>query len=243
MSLTTLKPINLAAESGDLVLIRNHAFFADITGDEFEEMGLHHRYKEAYPGEYIYFDAQEHNNLYFLKEGFVKIGYINGFGEEVIKEIIAPGDVFGQIMLEPNNLNGEFAQAYKSQVSLCMFRVADFEKLIKVKPGLALRYARQVGEKLNRIENKLVNLLHSDVKHRILLFLDDLAKQGDVQPDGSVIIPVPITHADIAALIASTRQTVTVLLGEFQKEGIIDFVKRRLVLKNPGRVKKALAAA
>ncbi len=228
--------------SDDLLLIRKHAFFADINEQEFEAMGLHHRYKEAAPNDFIYFDAHEHRNLYFLKDGFVKIGYINQHGQEVVKDIISPGDVFGQIMLEPNNLHGEFAQAFKSSVSICMFRVADFELLIRAKPNLALRYAKQMGEKLNRLENKMVNLLHSDVRRRVLYFLADLQRQGLKQPDGSVLIPVPITHADIASLIASTRQTVTALLGDLQKEGIIDFIKRKLVIKQPEELVVALEA-
>ena len=57
---------------------------------------------EAKKGDYIYFDSHFHNKLYFIKDGFIKIGYVNDSGEEIIKEIIHKGEIFGQFTLEKN---------------------------------------------------------------------------------------------------------------------------------------------
>ena len=110
------------------LLIRNYDLFSHITDEEYEELNLDHHFIEAPKGEYIYFDSKFHNKLYFLKGGTIKIGYIDDEGKEVVKEIIREGEVFGQFTLERDNLNGEFAQAYKGDVSLCAFNIEDFEK-------------------------------------------------------------------------------------------------------------------
>ena len=39
--------------------------------------------------------------------------------------------MFGQYTLKKNNLIGEFAKAYKSDVLLCAFNIEDFEKITK----------------------------------------------------------------------------------------------------------------
>jgi CRP/FNR family transcriptional regulator, cyclic AMP receptor protein len=211
------------------LLIRNYDLFSHISDEEYEELRLVHHFIEARKDEYIYFDSQYLNKLYFLKGGIIKIGYIDEGGKEIIKEIIQEGEVFGQFSLERNNLNGEFAKAHKSDVSLCAFDIHDFEKLLTKKPELALHYSKQVGQKLRKLENRLVNLLHKDVKTRLAGFLIILAKnEGESENGDAFTIQNFLTHEDIAQLIGSTRQTVTTILNELETDGFIK-VNRKII--------------
>jgi len=212
-----------------LLLIRNYDLWAHLSDEEYDELGVDHCFIEADKGEYIYFEAQHHNKLYFIKEGFIRIGYIDEEGREVIKEIIQKGEFFGQITLERNNLNGEFAQAYKTGVSLCAFTIEDFEKFLQKKPTLALKYSKKVGAKLRNIENRLVNLLNKDVKARLVHFLCQLIQQktGEQTPKG-YCIPNYLTHEDIAHLIGSRRQTVTSELNELEAAGLLVYDRKNI---------------
>ena len=170
-----------------MILIRNYDLWCNLSDEEYGELNIEHRYIEAPKGEYIYFEAHNHNRLYFIKEGYIKIGYIDNDGNEKVKEIIRKGEIFGQFTLERSNLRGEFAQAYKNNVSLCAFTIDEFEKLLKKRPELALKYSKQVGAKLRNIENRLVNLLNKDVKTRLLNFLWQLVEQdlGESTTEGT----------------------------------------------------------
>lgn len=210
------------------LLIRNYDLWAHLTDEEYDELNIMHNFIEARKGDYIYFEAFHHNKLYFVKEGYIRIGYIDDSGREVIKEIIQKGELFGQITLEKNSLNGEFAQAYKSGVSLCAFSIEDFQKLLQKKPALALKYSKQVGSKLRYIENRLLNLLKKDVKPRLLHFLWQLAQKHYVQSSNTVCIPNYLTHENIANLIGSSRQTVTTLINELAAEGLITYNRNEI---------------
>lgn len=204
----------------NLLLIRNYDLWAHISEEEYEALNLVHNFIEANKNEFIYFDAHFHNKLYFLKDGFIKIGYFDDSGREIVKEIIRKGEVFGQITLERNNLQGEFAKAYKANVSLCAFNIEDFEKICAVKPTISLRYSRLVGTQLKKIENRLVNLLHKDVRTRLINFLLLLGSNATVT-NNSVTFPIFLTHEDIAQLIGSSRQTVTTTLNELEASGLL----------------------
>jgi CRP/FNR family transcriptional regulator, cyclic AMP receptor protein len=210
------------------LLIRNYDLWANLTDEEYEELNIVHNFIEARKGDYIYFEAFHHNKLYFVKEGYLRIGYIDDSGREVIKEIIQKGELFGQITLEKNSLNGEFAQAYKSGVSLCAFSIDDFQNLLKKKPALALKYSKQVGNKLRYIENRLLNLLNKDVKTRLINFLWQLAQKHLTHPSNAVCIPNFLTHEDIANLIGSSRQTVTTLINELVSEQLITYTRNEI---------------
>src|ERR1700744_1010367 len=145
-----------------MLLIRNYDLWCHLSEDEYRDLKVEHRVIEVPKGEYIYFEAYNHNKIYFVKEGNVKIGYIDQEGHEKVKEIIRKGELFGQFSLERNNLHGEFAQAYKENVSICAFTIDDFERLLKNRPDLALKYSKHVGAKFRHIQNLLGNLLNKD---------------------------------------------------------------------------------
>ena len=212
-----------------MLLIRNYDLWAHLTDEEYEELGLVHNFIEARKGDFIYFDSHLLNKLFFIKEGFIRIGYINEKGEEVVKEIIQKGEVFGQFTLLKNNLNGEFAQAFKSDVSLCAFNIDDFERILLRKPQLAIHYSRQMGQKLRNTENRILNLLNKDVRTRLIGFFYQLAMQNGCKEDqGACSIENFLTHDDIARLIGSSRQTVTTIINELEAEGMLSFSRQQI---------------
>ncbi|OQP41059.1 hypothetical protein A4H97_15795 [Niastella yeongjuensis] len=231
--------------SGDdkWLLIRNYDLWAHLTDQEMEDLNIVHNFIEAPKGDYIYFEAFHHNKLYFVKEGFIRIGYIDDSGREVIKEIIQKGELFGQITLEKNSLNGEFAQAYKSEVNLCAFAIDDFQKLLEKKPLLALKYSKMVGFKLRRIESRLVNLLNKDVKSRLLNFLWQLVQKHGDSNAGSTCIPNYLTHEDIANLIGSSRQSVTTLFNELATDGLVTYNRREICFPDVKKIQNHYTGA
>ena len=117
------------------------------------------------------------NCLYFIKNGYIRTGFLDSNGNKVIKDILKPGDFFGQIGLERDTLNGEFAQTIKSSVSLCSFTVDNFIALLKKKPQLAIKYSKLTGLRMKRFENRLINILQKDAKTRLILFLEQLLRE------------------------------------------------------------------
>lgn len=219
------------------LLIRNYDLWSHLTDEEYDELNVVHNFIEAKKGDYVYFEAFHHQRLYFIKDGFIRIGHIDEEGNEVIKEIIQKGEIFGQVTLEKNNLKGEFAQAYKKDVSLCSFTIDDFEKLLKKKPELALKYNKQVGAKLRHVESRLVSLLNKDVKTRLINFFVYLFQTSETTTTTKgTCISNHLTHEDIAHLIGSSRQTVTTLINELETEGWVQFTRQEICFPDVKRI-------
>ncbi|MEO7307306.1 MAG: Crp/Fnr family transcriptional regulator [Ferruginibacter sp.] len=221
-----------------LLLLRGFDIFQHITDEEYIELDLVHNYVEATNGEYIYFPHQNRNKLYFAKDGFIKLGYIDEEGNEVIKEIIQKGEVFGQLTLEKNNDRDEFAQAYKSNVSLCAFTMEDFLRLLQRKPEMAIAFSFHLGNKLRKVENRLLNILNKDVKSRLAQLLLQLAVDNHSIGDNKTVIDKFLTHDDMARLIGSSRQTVTTTLNQFEKQDLITVSKNKIAINDIALLKK-----
>jgi CRP/FNR family cyclic AMP-dependent transcriptional regulator len=227
------------AEGENMLLIRNYDLWCHLSEEEYADLKVQHHVMDVPKGEYIYFEAYNHNKIYFVKEGYIKIGYIDNEGREKIKEIIQKGELFRQFSLERSNLHGEFAQAYKNDVSLCAFTIDDFEKLLKNRPDLALRYSKQVGAKLRNIENRLLNLLNRDVKTRLIHFLWQLVEQNLVESTAEgFCMPNYLTHEEIASLIGSSRQTVTTMINELETEGILSYNRQEICFLDVKKLQK-----
>ncbi len=213
------------------LMLRNYDLWCHLSDEEYEDLHVTHQFIEAKKGDYIYFDSHHLNKLYFVKDGYIKIGYVDEEGNEIIKEIIKEGEIFGQFALERTNLNGEFARAYKGNVSLCAFTIEDFEKLLTNKPGLAIKYSKQVGEKLRRAEFRLISMLNKDVRSRLLAFFYHLAMaEGYDGNSFSYSFNNFLTHDDVAKLIGSARQTVTTFINQLEDEGLLKITRKKILI-------------
>ena len=210
------------------------ALFSDFADEDYVQLdGLMH--KEIRFGEYIYFEAFQHPNIYFIKTGLVRLGYLDQDGNKIVKDILRPGEFFGQVSLQNENLNGEFAQAVKSGVTLCYFTLDSFNRLLTNYPKLTMKYTRMSGHRLRRSENRIENLLRNDVKTRLKMFLDQLlaeVKDSARHFGREVRIPNYLTHEEVAQLIGTSRQTVTTLLGSLKEDRICTFSRKELRFYN-----------
>lgn len=221
-------------------ILRKHRLFQKLTRKECRELMIEEGYLTPKKNEFIYFNKHQHDRVYFLKKGYVKVGHYDESGQEVITEIIKEGDIFGQIGLEMEKDQGEFAQAIKEDASICSFRIQEFEKILEKKPDLAISFTRLIGLKFKRMQNRLRNIVFKDVKHRLIDFFVSLGDSHNLEMKDKIIIPNYLTHADVASLIGSTRQTVTSLISQLEQERLLVFDRKEIVILSQSQLRKKL---
>jgi CRP/FNR family transcriptional regulator len=163
----------------------------------------------------------------------IKICETDRKGNEIIKEIIKKGDLFGQMSLDDGqeNESQEYAQAL-TDVSICSFKMDDFERVLEKNPSIAIGYTKFMGLKIKRIENRFNNVVFKDVRSRLIQFLKDWAESDGEQIENTYTIKNYLTQLDLAKLVCSTRQTVTTILNDMEKEGLIDYDRKIITIKN-----------
>ena len=142
--------------------LRDHQLFRHLDSAEVRQICLITNFKTAKKSEIIYFAHEEQNRVYLLKKGIIKIVELNANGDETVKEVLQKGDLFGQITLDETDLD-EYAVALSDYVTVCSFRIEDFEKVIQQNPSLAVKFTKLVGLRFRRLENRYANLMFKDV--------------------------------------------------------------------------------
>ena len=214
----------------NFIVLRNHVLFKQLTYKECSQLNIVSGFLKPKKNEYVYFDKFSHDRLYFLKKGYIKIGYYDEQGNEVVREMLKEGDIFGQIGLERYDNEGEFAQAIKGEASICSFTIEDFEKILNKRPELAISFTKLVGLKFKKLQNRLSNIVFKDVKQRLVEFFITFAENNNSENSDKLTIQNYLTHADIASLIGSTRQTVTTLINKMTEDGVITVERKQIVI-------------
>lgn len=210
--------------------LRNHNLFSVLSNNQIEELCIIMKYKTALRNEIIYFSDEAEKRIYILKKGTVKIVEIGENGNEIIKEILKAGDLFGEITLDQGQGNPEYAQALSKEVFICSFTMESFERILETYPSIALKFTKLVGFRFKRLRNSYSNLVFKDVKTRLRDFLKEWAKNEGIRNGLGMTIENYLTHQDIANLICSTRQTVTQLLNELVSERKIVYTRKEIVV-------------
>ena len=140
--------------------------------------------------------------------------------------------MFGELTLESDDKNEEYAKVLSDDVTICSFLMSDFEDLLLKNPTLALSYTKFVGLKMKRIKNSYANLISKDAKTRLYQFLKNWAEQEGSKNGNVVTIENYLTQNDIAQIICTSRQTATQLLNEMESNNLLSYNRKEIIIQD-----------
>lgn len=179
----------------------------------------------------IYFPDQPSNNIFFLKEGHVKLYRLHEDGREIILDVLGPGEIFGELGFVEQGVRSEAAETLDDTL-ICTMTMKDFEHLLLHNPEFTLRLTKWIGLRLRRFEEKMSDMVFKDVTKRIISFLVRYAEDFGKMKEGAVHVSSFLSHQEIAYLTAASRQTVTTVLNELKTRRLIEFSRKSLVIRN-----------
>ncbi|QDU55386.1 Crp/Fnr family transcriptional regulator [Aeoliella mucimassa] len=212
-----------------LWFLKSCELFRRLEADDLamlERRCLSRRFARAAP---IYMPADEASGVLLMAEGRAKICSYTDEGKQAILAFVEPGEIFGELALLDSGEREEYAEAVEK--SNIIFIPQDvIESLAERHAHVSLGITKLIGLRRRRIERRLKSLLFRSNRERLVSLLLELAEQyGQPTPDG-VQLAIKLSHQDLASVIGSTRETVTVLLGELQTEEFLTLGRRKITI-------------
>lgn len=190
--------------------------------------------------EVIYFPNQPGQTVLLLIAGRVKLKDITPDGKETILAFIEEGELFGELALFNGAERREFAECVeRSQVMA--IECEAFTHVMELRPQLALHITKLVGLRRQRVENRLRNILFRSNRERLAHVLLELLETHGQESNDGWQLKLKLSHQDFASLIGSTRESVTLALGQLQLERLIQVKRRQVVIVDPAGLKAAAA--
>jgi len=139
------------------------------------------------------------------------------------------GDVAGESVLAGLESYAENVVAM-DECDVVRVPLSTMNTLLRTDPVLTQALVHAVLQRQADAEDRLSSLLFRPVEGRVVEFLLRAADRWGVQDARGTLISAPITHLEIAKVIGSTRETVTVTLGILRKDGLLNTSGRRLII-------------
>lgn len=196
--------------------------FQDLTAGEVEKIDQSVTMTTCRPGKIFYSPEETGEVLFLLKQGTVQLYRLSPEGRKLVVATIGKGSMFGEMSLIGQGMHNLFAEAV-SDCLLCVMSRVDVERLIRDKPQVGLRFMESMASRLQSAESQLEDLAFKSIPAR----LADLLLKRAVEEDGRLILS-GYTHQDLAELLGTYRETITLTLNELKADGVIAIGRKQI---------------
>jgi CRP/FNR family transcriptional regulator len=207
-----------AAETNKVWYLKQNRLFEDAGGDDvtrFADLFT----MQTFPRKALIFDqCDPSRTIYLVKTGSVRIARVTADGKEVTVAVLGKGDLFGEEALFADRPRTTFA-VVQDEALLCMARADDLLEILNREPKMALNVASVMSDRLVELTATVEDLSYARLADRLVHLLERLAIEHGRPCDDGIEITVRLTHADIASLVGSTRETVSLELARLIRAG------------------------
>ncbi|HVD78469.1 MAG TPA: Crp/Fnr family transcriptional regulator, partial [Vicinamibacteria bacterium] len=177
--------------------------------------------RKRYPKDTVVFFENEEGDFFFtILEGRIKVTILGDDGREVILSVLGPGDFFGEMALLDNEPRSATAIAVEESELLSLHR-SDFQTVLNDNKSITSALIRVLSARLRRANHQISTLALLDVYGRVARVIVDMAREeGKRLRDGRIAFR-RATHQEIANRIGTTRETVTRMLKDLERQGLI----------------------
>ena len=220
------------SEKTKLWYLENFNLFKELKMSELMTLEKQTTMRTVKKSDYIYFPEDPSTQVFFLKEGRIKMGSYSEDGKESIRAVLQPGEIFGELSLVGEGKRNDFAQALDDNVLICSMGMKDMEIMMEQSNKLSIKVTKLIGLRLKKTETRLNDLLFKDARQRIIDFVKTLAREEGKQIGEEIMVKHPFTHQDIANLTASSRQTVTTVLNELRDKDLLYMERKKFLIRD-----------
>ena len=196
-----------------------------------------HQYHRFKKGQFIYFQDQPSDHIFMIAEGRVKIGSYSTKGKEITKTILSKGEIFGELALAGEEHRSDFAQSLTDNTQVCSMAIELMQQLMLENKSLSLKIIKLIGFRFRKLERRLESLVFKDARTRIVEFILEMAREKGQKVGFETMVKNPLTHQDIANLTGTSRQTVTTILNELRDQNLINFDRRKILIRDIDKLK------
>jgi CRP/FNR family transcriptional regulator, cyclic AMP receptor protein len=235
-----VKAVQQAKRARDLTsedradIIRNLEFGATLSDTLISDVASNSVVLDFRRRRFVYRAGDPADCLYAIIHGRVKLCRIEAdTTREAVIDILPEGSLFGESALySAAGQRANSAIAYENS-RLLRIQVADFKRGMAEDDRLHDYTFRLIGQRLEHAERRLADFALNAIPARLDRLLADFSDRYGVSEPEGVLIDIPLPHREIASIVGSTRESVTVRLNAMRREGTIEFVNRKILIKRP----------
>jgi CRP/FNR family transcriptional regulator, nitrogen oxide reductase regulator len=203
-----------------LKIIGRLPFFGHLPAEAILEINRLFEDREVTAGQAIYFEGDPATHLYLVTTGKVKLLRNTNQGREVLLDILQTGEYFGNV----THLDRKgYTETAVAQTEGCILQISaqNFESILVRHPDVTLKVLDVVSRRLEESQDIIKQLSAFSIEERVASALIRLAGKLGENRSKSVLIQLPFSRQDLAAMTGTTVETVSRVMSHFAADGLI----------------------
>lgn len=216
----------------DHLNLRRVSVFQNATDDDLLLFSQHGIERSIEEGEYFFMQGDPAMYFYVLTAGRAKLLQANPSGQQVNLRTIYEWQMFGAIgAVSENAIYPASAQALEHCTALAI-KSETMHEMMKTRPYLSFDLMKLMTGYIQEMQERYRELATEKVERRIARALLRLtAQQGIKTLDGN--IELAFTRQDMAEMSGTTLYTVSRVLSDWEKRGLVESGRERVRIRNP----------
>ena len=212
--------------------IRQKAICAALCTDEISALNRLSRRRLVPAGQTILGEGDAHTIFANIVSGVVKLTKTLDDGRQHIIGLLFASDFLGRAFRRDNPYFAEAA----TDVELCVFPAAGFEKLLPDHPGLEHRLFQFTLTELDACQEWMLLLARKRAEERVASFLLMIAKRvpgmdrPHMESAAGIRFQLPLSRAEISDCLGLTIETVSRQMTRLKTKGVIELVNYREIV-------------
>jgi CRP-like cAMP-binding protein len=176
----------------------------------------------------VVFNSTDNRTLQLVERGYIKRYQITNNGAYSIQSIYGPHDIFPltniiKTLLGKKLYEGPETYFYEAISNARLYRL-DLDAVVKAVDQDPLLYrdllgvaAERLQSNIQQLENLSLPIYYQRVAHQLWFFCNKFS----IKDEKGAKLEIPLTHQDLADILSTTRETVSVCMSKLKKEGLI----------------------
>ena len=181
--------------------------FDQVPADLVARVAEKVRWRPCHAGDVLFREGEPVQAVFLLRAGRVKIVAVDDDGREYIMHLLGPGDLFPAVGLFTGGGYPATAEVIQDGVIGIVTREVILN-LVREHGDLAMALLMAQEERIRYLQDRIRSLVWRDLRTRVLEVL--VKHMGD-----------QLTHQEIAALVGAARESVSRVISEFKRQGLV----------------------
>jgi CRP-like cAMP-binding protein len=204
---------------------------ATLSDCSFEQLSENHLVLSFKKGDSIIKQGMYSTNVVFLRTGLAKIHLQGPYHEQIVRVVKSP-TYLGLPTTFGDKIN-QYSVTAISEAEVCFIDVHVFQKILnenrEFSNEIIIELCQNELESFHRCANRTQKLIRGNMADALLEFADKIFI--------SDTFTIPLSQAELANLVDTSRESVSRVLTEFDKDGIIKMTGKKIEILNKKSLK------
>jgi CRP/FNR family transcriptional regulator len=211
--------------------------FCVLAGAHLERLDQTKTVQHYEKGQVLFYEGHNPFGIHCIYSGRIKLYKHGPRGETQVIRLLGKGEVMGFRALVAREPYAASAEAIEPATSCFISRETLFD-IIRESPALAMELMTKLAKELRISEEQAVKLSHESVPRRLAGLLMWLLEAESPANRRNKRIALPLQRTEMAQMIATTPETLSRVLHDFERDGYIELTRSSIVLKDAPKIEK-----